>query len=338
MERQATQPAAVPSGRKRRRASSKKNDEQKAQALDMQATQTPTSELVMALKALPRADDPPPPQSVNELMEGTLKNYEEECVEEGTVPTQLTTEVGDSEDQELYQMETNLNDLLYEACPFHPHQFIHCVNPQTEFGQLRYKCPQEGCPVYLFEDTREVMLETLKEDTHPQVRAQLQRGLLKCQCGFTPKMKLSRTTKNYNKVFLSCGSFLPGQEPCGYFQWLHGPLWRPREQAQPSLRRWVNDNGKAPVRRWSDGYVPVPLLKKHCLDTGKDEHIDGPLPREWLYGKAPSFVSESQWAEARRKESHRQWLNQFAESVKAQEREFERRRHLRKNFGSTDLF
>ena len=78
-------------------------------------------------------------------------------------------------------MEASLNDLLYEACPFHPHQFIHCVNPQTEFGQLRYKCPQEGCPVYLFEDTRFVMLEKLKEDTHPQVRAQLQRGLLKCQ-------------------------------------------------------------------------------------------------------------------------------------------------------------
>ena len=35
MERQATQPAAVPTGRKRRRASSKKNDEQKPQALDM---------------------------------------------------------------------------------------------------------------------------------------------------------------------------------------------------------------------------------------------------------------------------------------------------------------
>ena len=65
-------------------------------------------------------------------------------------------------------------------------------------------------------------------------------------------MKLNRTTKNYNKVFLSCGSFLLGQEPCGYFQWLHGPLWQPREQVQPSLRRWVNDNGKA----------PVPLLKK----------------------------------------------------------------------------
>ena len=194
---------------------------------------------------------------MNELIDSTLKDYEEEFVEEGTVPSELTTEVGEWEDQELKQMETHLNDLLHEACPFHLHQFIHCVNSQTEFGQLRYKCPQEGCPVYLFEDTREVMLEKLKEDTNPQVRAQLQRGLLKCKCGFTPKMKLSRTTKNYIKVFLSCGMFRSGH-PCGYFQWHHGPLLRPREQAQPSLRRWVNDNGKAPVRRWGDGYVPVP--------------------------------------------------------------------------------
>ena len=125
------------------------------------------------LKALPRAEEPPPAQTVNKLMDCSLKDYQEECVEEGTLPSELTTEVGEWEDQELNQMETHLNSLLYEACPFHPHQFIHCVNPQTEFGQLRYKCPQEGCPVYLFEDTREVMLDKLKEDTHPQVRAQL---------------------------------------------------------------------------------------------------------------------------------------------------------------------
>ena len=238
------------------RCTQEKNvEEPKAQALDMQATQPPTSELVIVLKALPRAEDPPPPppQTVIELMESTLKDYEEECVKEGTVPSQLTTEEGDSEDQDLDQMEANLNDLLYEACPFHPHQFIHCVNPQTEFGQLRYKCPQEGCPVYLFGNTRFVMLEKLKEDTHPQVRG------LKCKCGFTPKMKLSRTTKNYNKVFLSCGSFLTNAKPCGYFQWLHGPLWRPREQAQPSLRRWVKEtpHGNGPYDK-----DLVPLLKK----------------------------------------------------------------------------
>ena len=260
MERQATQPAAVPSGRKRRRVSSRKPklEEEaqapvpdmkatrelemaliglpRAEALDMKATQPPTSELVVALNALPRADPLPPPtaspvQSVNELMEGTLKDYEEECVEEGTFHSDPTTEVGEWEVQDLDHMETQLNHLLYETCPFHPHQFIHCVNPQTQFGQLRFKCPQEGCPVYLFEDTREVMMEKLKEDTHPQVRARLQRGELKCQCGFAPKMKLSRTNKSYQKVFFSCGSFLTHAKPCSYFQWLHGPLWCPREQA-----------------------------------------------------------------------------------------------------------
>ena len=32
------------------------------------------------------------------------------------------------------------------------------------------------------------------------------------------------------------------------------------------------------------------------------------------------------------------WMNQFGDSVKAQEREFERRRHFHKNFGSSVLF
>ena len=226
MDRQATQPAAVPSGRKRRRVSKKQKQEE-------EASQPPTSELVIALNALPKAADPTPlptpsptDQSVNELMEGTLKEYKEECVEEGTCPSDPATEVGEWEI--LDQMDTQFNQLLYEACPFHPHRFLECVNPQSNFGPLRFKCPQEGCPVYLFEDTREVMMEKLKEDTHPQVHARVKRGELKCKCGLVPKMKLSRTAKNYNKVFFSCGSFLMHAKPCGYFQWLHGPLWCPR--------------------------------------------------------------------------------------------------------------
>ena len=43
MERQATQPAAVPTGRKRRRASTKKNEEQKPKELQTKATQPPTT-------------------------------------------------------------------------------------------------------------------------------------------------------------------------------------------------------------------------------------------------------------------------------------------------------
>ena len=329
MERQATRPAAVPSGRKRRRVSSKKPkgkeevpaldmkatrdlemaqiglSRAEAEALDMKATQPPTSELVVALKALPCAEDPlppPTPSPINELMEGTLKDYEEECVEEGTFHSDPATEVGEWE--VLDQMDTQFNQLLYESCPFHPHRFLECVNPQSNFGPLRFKCPQEGCPVYLFEDTREVMMETLKEDTHPQVRARLQRGELKCRCGFVPKMKLSRTAKNYNKVFFSCGSFLTHAKPCGYFQWLHGPLWCLREQAQPTLRRWVKES------------PPVPLLK----------------------GKGPEMYPVERSDESIEKMRRSPWMNQFGESIKAQEREYEKRRHLHKNFGSMGLF
>ena len=145
MERQATQPAAaVPSGRKQRRVSSKKPkgkeevpvldmkatrdlemaqiglSRAEAEALEMKVTQPPTSELVVALKALPRAEDPLPPTtpspvcSVNELMEGTLKDYEEECVEEGTFHSDPATEVGEWEVQDLDQMEVQFNHLLYE--------------------------------------------------------------------------------------------------------------------------------------------------------------------------------------------------------------------------------
>ena len=322
MERQATQPAAVPSGRKRRRVSSskKQKEETQAAALDLNASQPPTSELVLALNAIPRADPPPTPSptispdpSVKALMEGTLKDYEEECLEEGTFQADPTKEVGEWEEHDLDQMDTQLNELLYETCPFHPGQYIYCVNPQTQFGQLRFKCPHEGCPVYLFEDSREVMMEKLKEDTHPQVRARLQRGELKCKCGFVPRMKLSRTSKNFQKVFFSCGSFLSGQDPCGYFQWLHGPLWCPRDPAQPTLRRWVRDTPREihykeyPPKFQPWGYPAVPLLK-------------GRNPEKELV------------------EKHWPWAKQFGEVAQAKERERERTRHLHKNFGSSCLF
>ena len=325
----------MPAGRKRRRVCKKpkggaqppasdlratrdlempQNGLSPAEALDMKATQPPTSELVLALKALHRAEDPlppPTPSPIHELMEGTLKDYEEECVEEGTFHSDPATEVGEWEVQDLDQMETQFNQLLYESCPFHPHRFIECVNPRSNFGPLRFKCPQEGCPVYLFEDTREVMMEKLKEDTHPQVQARVKYGELKCKCGFVPKMKLSRTAKNHNKVFFSCGSFLTHAKPCGYFQWLHGPLWCPREQAQPTLRRWVKD-------------CPVPLLK------GKFPEMEKPLPWGMHHVERPDPEIE--------KMRRSPWMNQFGESIKAQEREYEKRRHLHKNFGSSVLF
>ena len=349
MERQATQPAAVPSGRKRRRASSKKpkgkegvpvldmettrelemaqiglpreeaaalEKEFMADLLDKRSTQPPTSELMIALNALPKAADPTPlptpsptDPSVNELMEGTLKDYEEECVEEGQSDPMTAMEWED-----LDQMDTQFNQLLYEACPFHPHRFLECVNPQVNFGPLRFKCRQERCPVYLFEDTREVMMEKLKEDTHPQVHARVKHGELKCKCGFVPKMKLSRTAKNYNKVFFSCGSFLTHAKPCGYFQWLHGPLWCPRENAQPTLRRRVKD---------------TPPELQHRLRHEKRPEMEKPRP----WGMHAVERSEPEIEKIKRSP----WMKQFGDSIQAQEYE-RRRRQLYKYNDSSCLF
>ena len=149
-------------------------------------------------------------------------------------------------------------------------------------------------------------MEKLKEDTHPQVQARLKHGELKCKCGLVPKMKLSRTAKNHNKVFFSCGSFLPGGEPCGYFQWLHGPLWCPRESAQPTLRRWVKES--------------IPLLK------GPEKE----QPRPWGIHHDANLDLEKMRRDP--------WLKQFGESAQSQENAFERRRHFHKNFGSSCLF
>ena len=159
MEHQATQPAAVPSGRKRRRVCSKKpkGEEEaqapasdmrttrelemaqiglsRAEALDMKATQPPTSELMVALKALPRADDPPPPPtpspvcSVNELMEGTLKDYEEECVEEGTFHSDPATEVGEWEVQDWTRWKPSSTISCMNRAPFIPIDSLNVSTP-----------------------------------------------------------------------------------------------------------------------------------------------------------------------------------------------------------------
>ena len=91
---------------------------------------------------------------------------------------------------------------------------------------------------------------------------------------------------------------------------------------------------------FSQGKNPVAISNGSMARCGVSESMrnDGPKPQQWLYGKAPSFVSQQHLAEARRKQREKQWLNQFAEVTEAQRRESERRRHLHKNVGSMTLF
>ena len=136
------------------------------------------------------------------------------------------------------QME-NKQQSVQHACPFHPLEPLKVLNPEAEFGPLYCKCPEDQCPVWCTSETAPIVLSELSENTHPEVRAKLTE--IKCKCNEVPRMRLSRTDKNKHRVFLTCGQNPFQIEPCGYFQWMHAPLWKPKRPLQPD--KWV----KTPV-------------------------------------------------------------------------------------------
>ena len=132
----------------------------------------------------------------------------------------------------LDQKERNIRS-MQKTCPFHPSDILKVLNPEAEFGPLYCRCPVDQCPVWCTTETAPIVLPELTQNTHPEVRAKI--TSLQCKCQLTPHMKLSRSHKNFHRVFLTCGQHQV--EPCGYFQWMHGPLWKPKRSAQPTLEQ-----------------------------------------------------------------------------------------------------
>ena len=65
--------------------------------------------------------------------------------------------------------------------------------------------------------------EALTKDMHAEVKSQW--GELKCHCSRIPILRLSKTAKNLNKVFLICGTPASAETRCKYFQWIHTSLF-----------------------------------------------------------------------------------------------------------------
>ena len=105
----------------------------------------------------------------------------------------------------LEQRERNIRS-MQQSCPFHPLDTLKVLNPDAEFGPLYCKCTEEGCPVWCTTETAHVVLPELIEHTHPEVRAKLTE--LRCKCGQVPHMKISRTDRNFQRIFLTCGQHL----------------------------------------------------------------------------------------------------------------------------------
>ena len=149
----------------------------------------------------------------------------------------------------LLQEERRRRNLesVQQACPFHPLEPLKILNPDSVEEPLYCKCPEDQCPVWCTSETVAIVLPELIENTHPEVRAKLTE--IKCKCSEVPRMKLSRSEKNKHKVFLTCGRNPRQNEVCGYFQWMHAPLWKPKRPLQPTLDEWAKTLVRDPHKR-----------------------------------------------------------------------------------------
>ena len=115
---------------------------------------------------------------------------------------------------------------------------FHGNEPLTTEFLLVFGDQEKPCPSYYGkdEDKKKVKM-VLQQEIHPEVHAKW--GNLMCHCQLIPKMRLSKTAKNLNKVFLTCGGSTQDAR-CKFFQWIHTPLFRQKQ----------TDKKPNPVKTW----------------------------------------------------------------------------------------
>ena len=97
------------------------------------------------------------------------------------------------------------------------------------------------CPVFFGSvQSKQIVAEALCNEIHSKILNQW--GTLSCRCGLVPKLQLSQTPRNMNKVFLGCPK--PREARCGYFQWIHEPPkpnYVPKTAIRKALKKRLAD-------------------------------------------------------------------------------------------------
>ena len=97
------------------------------------------------------------------------------------------------------------------------------------------------CPVYFGNaDSKQTVLDTICNSIHPKIYEQW--GTFSCHCGLVPRLKLSQTLRNPNKVFPCCPK--EREARCNYFQWIHQapkPVKVPKACTRSALKKRMHD-------------------------------------------------------------------------------------------------
>ena len=118
-----------------------------------------------------------------------------------------------------------------------------CFNPlTTQFLLMEGNNP---CPRFYgkVEDKKKVY-HALKNELHPEEHAKWKH--LKCHCQLIPKMRLGKTARNLNKVFLICGASATEDSSCKYFQWIRTPLY---PLASDPMPEWLVKSSSDPTNQ-----------------------------------------------------------------------------------------
>ena len=107
--------------------------------------------------------------------------------------------------------------------------------------------PEQGlalcytCPVYFGNaDSKQTVLKTICNSIHHKIHQEW--GTFACQCGLVPRLKLSQTPRNPNKVFLCCPK--EREARCNYFQWIHQapkPVKVPKASTPSALKKRMHE-------------------------------------------------------------------------------------------------
>ena len=140
---------------------------------------------------------------------------EEGCDRHGPRQTEHTTLLVDETELEGDKPQ----DGDAPPCPVHPQYSMLITEVDTKYGpaQLHY-CPHQQCIVSCFGDleARDKFMFEVARGLHFHYRQP--RNTLVCFCNDTPALKLSKSEKNPDRLFMTCR-----HRQCKLFQWADEP-------------------------------------------------------------------------------------------------------------------
>ena len=139
--------------------------------------------------------------------------------------------------------------------------------------------------------------EALKKDIHPEVKTQW--GDLRCHCSRIPILRLSKTARNLNKVFLTCGTPASAETRCKYFQWIHTSLFVDKRPLHKL--KYVTNLSKAEWKQQAETNVETWKHRHGWYSKDAETQTEQKQQPSWIAEAAKNFAESAKKQEEQRK-------------------------------------